>query len=49
MARKTQRAELSLSAGQRSKLEQISKARKAPLREIQRAQVLLHYADGISI
>ena len=49
MARKTQRAELSLSADQRSKLEQISKARKAPLREIQRAQVLLHYADGISI
>jgi len=49
MARKTQRAELSLSVDQRTKLEQISKSRKAPLREVQRAQVLLHYAEGISI
>jgi transposase len=49
MARKTQRAALSLSTDQRNKLEQISKSRKAPLREVQRAQVLLHYADGIPI
>jgi len=49
MARKTQRAELSLSIDQRSKLEQISRSRKAPLREIQRSQVLLNYADGIPI
>ena len=49
MARKTQRAELSLSIEQRSKLEQISKSRKASLREVQRSQVLLHYADGVPI
>jgi len=49
MARKTQRAALSLSADQRNKLGQISKSRKAPLREVQRAQVLLHYADGMPI
>ena len=49
MARKTQRAQLVLSVDQRSKLEQLSKARKAPLREIQRAQILLHYSDGIPI
>ena len=49
MARKTQRAKLSLSADQRNKLEQISKSRKAPLREVQRSQILLHYADDISI
>lgn len=49
MARKTKRAALSLSEDQRSKLEQISKSRKGPLREVQRAQVLLHYADGMPI
>lgn len=49
MARKTQRAELSMSADQRRRLVQISNSRKAPLREVQRAQVLLHYADGIPI
>lgn len=49
MTRKTQRAALSLSEDQHSKLEQISKSRKAPLREVQRAQVLLHYADGMPI
>lgn len=49
MARKTQRAGLSLSADQHSKLVQISNSRKTPLREVQRAQVLLHYADGIPI
>jgi transposase len=49
VARKTQRAELSLSIEQRSKLEQISKSRKASLREVQRSQVLLHYADKVPI
>lgn len=49
MARKTQRAELSMSADQRRRVVQISNSRKAPLREVQRAQVLLHYADGIPI
>lgn len=49
MARKTQRAELSLSIEQRSKLEQISKSRKASFREVQRSQILLHYADKVPI
>ena len=49
MARKTQRADLSLSVEQRNKLEQITKSRKAPLREVQRSRILLHYADGIPI
>lgn len=45
MARKTQRAKLILAKDQRTKLEQLSTSRKSPLREVQRAQVLLHYAD----
>lgn len=49
MARKTQRAPLSLSDDQRSKFEQISKSRTAPLREVQRAKVILHYVDGFPI
>ena len=49
MARKTKRAKLSLTNEQRAKLDQLSKSRKAPLREVQRAQVLLHYADETPI
>lgn len=45
MPRKTKRAKLNLTKGERDKLEQLSKSRKSPLREVQRAQVLLHYAD----
>lgn len=45
MARKTQRAKLSLTKEERATLEQLSNSRKSPLREIQRAQILLHYAD----
>ena len=49
MARKTKRAKLKLSTEQQLKLGQLSTSRKAPLREVQRAQVLLHYADEIPI
>lgn len=49
MARKTKRAKLKLTTEQQLKLEQLSTSRKAPLREVQRAQVLLHYADEIPI
>ena len=49
MARKTKRAPLILSAKERNKLEQLSKSRKAPLREIQRANILLQYADSLPI
>jgi len=49
MTRKTQRAKLLLSIDERRKLEQISNSRKTPLREVQRAKILLHYADDIPI
>jgi transposase len=49
MARKTRRANLSLTTEQRSKLEQLSRSRTAPLREIQRAKVLLHYTNRVPI
>lgn len=49
MARKTKRAKLNLTSEQHSMLKQLSKSRKAPLREVQRANVLLHYADEIPI
>jgi len=49
MARKTQRAQLLLSTKQQSMLEQLSKSRKGALREVQRAKVLLYYADGVPI
>ena len=49
MTRKTKRAKLILAPEQHVKLERLSKSRKAPLREIQRAKILLHYAEGIPI
>jgi transposase len=49
MARKTQRAPLTLTTDQRNKFEQISKSRTAPLREVQRAKIIVHYADGLPI
>ncbi|MBE9534105.1 MAG: IS630 family transposase [Proteobacteria bacterium] len=49
MARKTSRAKLKLTGEQYSKLDQLSNSRKAPLREIQRAKVLLLYAEDTSI
>jgi len=49
MTRKTKRAKLILTPEQQIKLERLSKSRKAPLREIQRAKILLHYAEGIPI
>ncbi len=49
MARKTKRAKLLLTKEQRGHLEQLSKSRKAPLREIQRAKILLHYSNQVPI
>ena len=49
MARKTKRAKLQLTNKQRIKFDHLSKSRKAPLREVQRAKILLHYADQIPI
>jgi transposase len=45
MARKTKRAKLLLTKEQRAQLERLSKSRKAPLREVQRAKILLYYSD----
>lgn len=45
MARKTKRARLALTTEQRFKLVRLSQSRKASLREVQRAKILLHYAD----
>lgn len=49
MARKTKRAKLHLTDKERIRLERLSKSRKAPLREVQRAKILLHYADEVPI
>lgn len=49
MARKTKRAELHLTTPQRDKFDQLSNSRTAPLREVQRAKILLHYANNIPI
>lgn len=49
MARKTKRAKLILTDEERERLELLSRSRKAPLREVQRAKVLLHYADKLPI
>jgi transposase len=49
MARKTKRAKLNLSEEQRVQLKELSKSLKAPLREVQRAKVLLLYSDEHTI
>ena len=45
MPRTTQRAPLNLSDKERKDLETLSTSRKAPLREVQRAKILLAYAE----
>ena len=49
MAGKTKRAALLLTEDQRTMLKELSRSRTAPAREIERAKVLIGYADGISI
>lgn len=49
MAGKTKRAVLVLTEDQRAMLKELSRSRTAPAREIERAKVLIGYADGISI
>lgn len=46
MPQSTQRARLHLSEQQKIQLKQLSGSRTAPVREVQRAQVLLQYAEG---
>lgn len=49
MARKTRRAPLMLSDAHRQMLTELSGSRTAPVREVERAKVLLRYAEGRSI
>jgi len=49
MARKTNRAKLQLTGEQRAKLEKIASSHSSPLREVQRSQILLQYADQTPI
>ena len=49
MARKTGRAPLVLSDAHRQMLTELSGSRTAPVREVERAKVLLRYAEGRSI
>ena len=49
MARTTQRAPLVLSAEQRALLTERAASRTAPVREVERARLLLCYAEGLSI
>ncbi len=49
MARKSQRAALVLAPEQRAALKELSASLTGPTREVDRAKVLLGYADGVSI
>ena len=49
MARKTMRAGLALSVVERKELERLAQSRTAPRREVERAGILLGYADGHGI
>ena len=49
MASKSKRAPLTLSDAQREMLGELARSRTAPVREVERAKVLLRYADGASI
>ena len=49
MPRKSQKAKLILDEGQKEQLNKISKSRKASVREVQRANILLRYSEGIAI
>ena len=49
MARKTKRAALVLTSEQRAMLTELSGSRTAPIREVERAKILLGYVDGASI
>ncbi|MDP2822213.1 MAG: IS630 family transposase, partial [Sulfuritalea sp.] len=49
MTRKTKRAALVLTKEQRIMLTKLAGSRTASIREVERAKVLLGYADGASI
>ncbi len=49
MARKSNRPKINLTEDQRDALEQISRSRTAPTREVERAKIILRYASKESI
>ena len=49
MAGKSKRAALVLTQEQRAKLKELAGSRTAPAREVERAKILVGYADGASI
>lgn len=49
MPRKSQRAELVLTNEQRQRLKDTAQSRTAAVREVERAKIILKYADGVSI
>ncbi len=49
MARRTGRVALVLSVEQRAALSALAASRRAPLREVERAGILLKYAEGLPI
>lgn len=49
MPRKTQKAKLVLSKEQQEELKKTMQSRKAPIREVQRAHILLRYSEGMPI
>ena len=49
MTGKTKLAALILTENQKTMLNELSRSRTAPMREVERAKVLIGYADGISI
>jgi transposase len=49
MARQSKRAALVLTSQQRATLKELAASRSAPTREVERAKVMLGYADGVSV
>jgi len=49
MPRKSQKAKLIIDEEQKEQLNKISQSRKAPVREVQRANILLRYSEGMQI
>jgi transposase len=49
MPQKSQKAKLILDSQEKEQLQRIANSRKAPLREVQRASILLRYSEGIPI
>jgi len=49
MPKQSQKAKLILTPEKKEQLQRIANSRKAPLREVQRANILLRYSEGIPI